>query len=347
MHEAHLDESVTAENLQMIQKDIKVISEILAYTIMDLSPNAYNDINEVKEIAFRRRDLFAMIENLGDSIIDVFNNYHDIAVEVWKTEIDIFRSILSIAGDKNALQNVINKIYEIDPSYNDPFGFTEKLRRKETFITCPKCGKKMRERESNCPQCGTSKEEIQRLIKEQKEREVAERERLRKEREAREAEEARIRAEQRAEWWKQNGKKVRNASIISVALLLLIIFGVKAAQVITNNRAIAKAEAVIEQADALTAASYKFDEAIALCEDARRSTENEEARRMLRNKQAEILTAQKNADAEYEEALKKLRILLDADDNVFNQYSNKYLDKMIEIYPNRKETIYYKNLRGE
>lgn len=346
MHEAHLDESVTAENLQMIQKDMKVISEILAYTIMDLSPNAYNDINEVKEIVFRRRDLFAMIENLGDTIIDVFNNYHDIAVEVWKTEIDIFRSILSIAGDKNDLQNVINKIYEIDPSYNDPFGFTEKLRRKETFITCPKCGKKMREREAKCPQCGASKEEIQRLIKEQEERDAAERERIRKEREAKEAEEARIRAERRAEWWQQNGKKVIRAAIISVALLVLIIVGLKTAQAITNKRAISKAEAIIEQADALIA-TYQFDEAQKICESGLRNINNEEARHIVLAKETDIRNATNKADAEYESALKKLKILLDADDNVFNKYSNECLDKMIKIYPKRKETFYYKNLSNK
>lgn len=174
----------------------------------------------------------------------------------------------------------------------------------------------------------------------------AEQERLRKEREAKEAEEARIRAERRAEWWQQNGKKVIRAAIISVALLVLIIVGLKTAQAITNNRAISKAEAIIEQADALIA-TYQFDEAQKICESGLRNINNEEARHIVLAKEADIRNAKNKADEEYENTLKKLRILLDADDYVFNQYSNECLDKMIQTYPKRKETIYYQNMRGK
>ena len=174
----------------------------------------------------------------------------------------------------------------------------------------------------------------------------AEQERLRKEREAKEAEEARIRAERRAEWWQQNGKKVIRAAIISVALLVLIIVGLKTAQAITNNRAISKAEAIIEQADALIA-TYQFDEAQKICESGLRNINNEEARHIVLAKETDIRNAKNKADEEYESALKKLKILLDADDNVFNKYSNECLDKMIKIYPKRKETIYYRKLRGD
>ena len=51
------------------------------------------------------------------------------------------------------------------------------------LITCPQCGKQFSDRAEKCPQCGTSKEKILYLIKEQEEREAAERERIRKERE--------------------------------------------------------------------------------------------------------------------------------------------------------------------
>lgn len=239
------------------------------------------------------------------------------------------------------------------------------------LITCPKCGKQFSDRAEKCPQCGITKEEALVLIKKQQEeiriaaeREAAERERLRKEREAKEAEEAqeaaererrriereakeaRLRAEKRAEWWQQNGKKVIRAAIISVALLVLIIVGLKTAQAITNKRAISKAEAIIEQADALIA-TYQFDEAQKICESGLRNINNEEARHIVLAKETDIRTAKNKADEEYENALKKLKILLDADDNVFNKYSNECLDKMIKIYPNRKETIYYKNLRGK
>lgn len=221
------------------------------------------------------------------------------------------------------------------------------------LITCPECGKQFSDRAEKCPQCGITKENAVTLIKTREaaariaaQHEAAERERIRKEREAKEAEEARIRAERRAEWWHQNGKKVIRAAIISVALLVLIIVGLKTAQAITNNRAISKAEAIIEQADALIA-TYQFDEAQKICESGLRNINNEEARHIVLAKETDIRTAKNKADEEYENTLKKLRILLDADDYVFNQYSNECLDKMIQIYPKRKETIYYKNLRDK
>ena len=60
-----------------------------------------------------------------------------------------------------------------------------------------------------------------------------------------------------------------------------------------------------------------------------------------------LSNAKKQADYDYRSALHKLKILLDADDNEFNQYSNECLDKMIEIYPDRSETMYYKDLRDK
>ena len=212
------------------------------------------------------------------------------------------------------------------------------------LIICPKCGKKISEHAEKCPMCGTYKNDFQHIREEKKAMEAAERERLRKEREAKEAEEARIRAEKRAEWWKKNGKKVRNASLISLAIFLLVFGGMKVYQVIANKRAIAEANAIVDQADALIA-TYQFDEARNICESGLRNIDNEQAQHILFAKKTDIRNAKNKADAEYEEALRKLKILLDADDYVFNKYSNECLDKMIQIYPDRKETIYYKNLR--
>lgn len=219
------------------------------------------------------------------------------------------------------------------------------------LIICPKCGKQFSDRADKCPQCGITKEDAVVLLKKQEEirlaaeREAAERERLRKEQEAKEAEEDRIRAEQRAEWWKQNEKKVRNASLISIVILLLIIIGLKGAQAITAKHAIAEANTIIEQADALIA-TYQFDEAYNICESGLWNIDNEKARHIVIAKETDIKVARTKADAEYEEALNKLRILLDADDNKFNQYSNSYLDRMIEIYPNRQESIYFMKIRN-
>ena len=78
--------------------------------------------------------------------------------------------------------------------------------------------------------------------------------------------------------------------------------------------------------------------------------EKEEVREMnkyISKKQEESAEYKQKIDEEYNKYLKRLKVLLIADDNVFNKYSNECLDNMIRIYPNRKETIYYKNLRGK
>lgn len=238
------------------------------------------------------------------------------------------------------------------------------------LLKCPECGKQFSEHAQKCPQCGMptndvirvsreleekarrEEEERQRKLREEELRRyeeqerlrVAEEERLRKEREAKEAEAARRIAEQRAEWWKQNGKKVRITTISIVIVVLASITTILIYKTKAEKRAIAEASVLIEQADALVT-TYQFDEAYDLYEKAYHCTDNREVRHTLLTKQSELRDARKQADEEYNSALNKLRILLDADDNKFNQYSNNYLDRMIEIYPNRQETIYYKKLR--
>ena len=194
--------------------------------------------------------------------------------------------------------------------------------------------------------------EIERQRKAEEARRIAEekrmaeqKERLRQEAEARKrAEEERKLAEEREEMQKRTAKKVLLATVISVAIFLLVRGGMKVVQTIATKRAVAETAVIIEKGDAFVAA-YQFDEAIELYRNAYRATDNEEARRILSSKEKEVKDARIRADVEYDNALKKLRILLDADDNVFNQYSNECLNKMIQIYPDRKETIYYKNLR--
>ena len=187
--------------------------------------------------------------------------------------------------------------------------------------------------------------EIERHRQAEEARKKAEEERLRKEAEERKrAKEAKILAEQQAELRRQNLKKVRKAALISLAIFLLIFGSMKVYQAVATKRAIAEANVVIEQVDALVA-KYQFDEAQNICESGLRKIDNEKARRIVLAKETDIRNAKQNADAEYESALRKSRILLDADDNKFNKYSNECLDKMIQIYPDRKETIYYKNLR--
>lgn len=346
------DDKVIA--LKMIVHDIRHISDIMlssAYNIME-----YN----YREFCEYHQSVLEMMESLGDNIIKVIPEYCEIAAIAWISEIDAFIKECCFGEEKKAMEEcksmiqftgydiskVANKIYEIDPSYEDPFGVSKKLRKNEKFITCPKCGTKMRERESKCPQCGTPKEEIQRLIQEQEEREAAERERLRKEREAKEAEEARIRAEQRAEWWAANKKKVIITTIVIIGIIAAIIGIKKAVVVIAEKKAVTEAYELIEKGNQLID-TYHFDEAKDLYDQAYHMTMDNEVRKAVQEQNDELVKARQAAESEYNNALRRLQILLDADDNEFNQYSDECLDKMIEIHPEAKTTQYFQNMRGK
>ena len=208
------------------------------------------------------------------------------------------------------------------------------------------CGATMRERESKCTQCGTPKEEIQRLIAEKEAAEAAERERLRKEREAKEAEEARIRAEKRAEWWAANKRKVGIAILILIGIIVSIVAVKKIYDAIAAKHAVAEAYEMIEQGKELVS-TYHFDEAKDLYDQAYRMTMDKEVRNTIQEQNDELAKARQAAESEYNNALRRLQILLDADDNEFNQYSDECLDKMIEIHPEAKTTQYFQNMRGK
>jgi len=232
------------------------------------------------------------------------------------------------------------------------------------LIKCPKCGKLFSEHAKACPKCGISIEDALVLIKQREEeirlaaeREKAERERrrqeylaeqerLRKEREAKEAEEARIRAEKRAEWWKKNGKKVWITIGIIVAIVLAIIAVNKIRKAIAEKELNQKVEAAFLSGDSCVNV-FAFEEAEKFYQQAMELKDDEKTRNRVAKKRAELSNVKQKADDDYNAALRKLKILLDADDNEFNQYSNECLDKMIEIYPKRKETIYYQNIRGK
>jgi ribosomal protein L37E len=222
-----------------IRKDIADIAGPMIYGAMDV--HEYGYIGQI----------LRMQEMLGNCLKE-YPELHSQAVEAWKQLIATYIKYACFGEAKidhvemygYTPADAVRAIYELDPSYEDPFGITKKLRRNEKFITCPKCGKKMRERESKCPQCGTPKDEIQRLIKEQEEREAAERERLRQEREAKEAEDARIRSEKRAEWWAANKKKVG-----ILALVVLAIIGVIVTCIIVANNGKSDNAQLVEEVD--------------------------------------------------------------------------------------------------
>lgn len=301
-------------------------------------------INNSKNIIVKPRGEDSNVSsNEGDKIICREILYYEMSIEDFKDFCAATSAEVRVTGSNNYIDCKAEELQKIGRILHDNI-FEPLYDPNIKYITCPKCGATMRERESKCPQCGTPKEEIQRLIKEQEEREAAERERIRKEREAKEAEEARIRAEQRAAWWAANKKKVGITILVLICIIAAAIGVIKVNNVVNEKQAITQAYEMIEQAEALIPA-YKFDEAKQLYDTAFRITDDDDVHKKVQEKRKELEEASQAAESEYNNALRRLRILLDADDNEFNQYSNECLNKMIEIYPDRRESVYYKNLR--
>ena len=174
----------------------------------------------------------------------------------------------------------------------------------------------------------------------------------RKRREQAAAEEARIRAEKEAEEAQKaliRKEKRRKKVFISILLyfaFLLVGGGVTYLVVISIQkiRTIQEAKSFIHKGDSCVSIC-EFDQAKKYYYDALAVTKNKKTRQKAGQKLQEATEKQKAVNAEYEEALRRLRVLLEADDYKFNQYSNDCLNRMIELAPNRKETIYYKKLR--
>lgn len=115
---------------------------------------------------------------------------------------------------------------------------------------------------------------------------------------------------------------------------------------ISNQKSIALANQYIASGDSCVAI-YQFDKAEQFYYSAANSTKDGKTLNIINQKHYDLNGARGAADYEYDQSLKRLKILLEADNYVFNKYSNQELDKMIKIYPNRQETIYYQNLRKQ
>ena len=283
--------------------------------------------------------------NEGDKIICREVLYYEMSIEDFKDFCAATSVEARVTGGNNFIDCKAEELQKIGRILHDNI-FEPLYDPNIKFITCPMCGATMRERESKCTQCGTPKEEIQRLIAEKEAAEAAERERLRKEREAKEAEEARIRAEKRAEWWAANKRKVGIAILILIGIIVSIVAVKKIYDAIAAKHAVAEAYEMIEQGKELVS-TYHFDEAKDLYDQAYRMTMDKEVRNTIQEQNDELAKARQAAESEYNNALRRLQILLDADDNEFNQYSDECLDKMIEIHPEAKTTQYFQNMRGK
>jgi len=189
------------------------------------------------------------------------------------------------------------------------------------------------------------KEERERKRREQEEAE----ERKRREEEERQAAKARrLRIEEeerlRAEQLKKNMKWFFIVLGIVIAVVVVILLVQKGIEKKQYQLALAEAKAYIASGDSCVAI-YHFDEAQEFYNKAKRTGAGLIIDNEITKKESALRNAQNKADQEYNEALRRLKIFLDADDGEFNDISNACLDKMIKIYPDRKETKYFQQLR--
>ena len=189
------------------------------------------------------------------------------------------------------------------------------------------------------------KEERERKRREQEEAE----ERKRREEEERQALKARrIRLEEeerrRDERRSKVGKWILVVLGIAIAIVVAVVITQKREKEKKYQQAIDTAKAYIASGDSCLKI-YHFDEAREFYDKAGRMRVGQDVDDIVEKRESMLWNAQAKADKEYNEALQRLKIFLDADDGEFNDLSNACLDKMIRIYPNRKETKYFQQLR--
>jgi uncharacterized Zn finger protein (UPF0148 family) len=314
-------------------KDLESLSDMMISCAFDISKLGYVGI------------FIRMQEMLGNCIYQ-HKGFEKLAIEAWKTAFNTF--LVGTHSKEKPCEyldlfnynpeKTVMLIYELDPTYEDPFGVAKKLRKNEKFINCPKCGKAFRERESACPECGCTKQEMEQIAEEQRiqaEKEAEER-RIKAEQEAAE------RAARRKEWWQKNWKKV----IVIISILIAVIAVIITLQYISIQKSIVQANQYVASGDSCVAI-YRFDEARRFYDLAADCTKDEKTQNIIKQKFYDLNDARSAADYEYDQSLQRLKVLLEADDYVFNKYSNRELDKMIKIYPNSQTTIYYQNLRKQ
>lgn len=174
----------------------------------------------------------------------------------------------------------------------------------------------------------------ERKRREEEERQAAKARRLRLEEEERLREEKKAKA---AKWF----LIVLGIIIVVVVVVLLIQKNIEKKQ---YQQALVTAKAYIASGDSCVAI-YHFEEAQDFYNKAKHTQAEQEVHNEILKKESALRNAQNKADHEYNDALQRLKIFLDADDGEFNALSNACLDKMIQIYPDRKETKYFQQLR--
>jgi len=153
-------------------------------------------------------------------------------------------------------------------------------------------------------------------------------------------EERKALALQEAEKKARMKKLIMLGSIAVVAVIAIIVIIAS----ISKSTSIKKSTSEIILGDDCVAA-YRFDEADAHYSAALNYNHSVETQRLVAEKRHAIELAKQKAEEEYNTNLQRLKILLEADDYEFNEFSNQCLDEMLKIYPDKKESIYYNNMR--
>lgn len=189
------------------------------------------------------------------------------------------------------------------------------------------------------------KEERERKRREQEEAE----ERKRREEEERQAAKARrLRLEEEEHLREEKKAKAAKWFLIVLGIIIVVVVVVLLIQKNIEKKqyqqALVTAKAYIASGDSCVAI-YHFEEAQDFYNKAKHTQAEQEVHNEILKKESALRNAQNKADHEYNDALQRLKIFLDADDGEFNALSNACLDKMIQIYPDRKETKYFQQLR--
>ena len=215
------------------------------------------------------------------------------------------------------------------------------------LVKCPYCGGAISSSALVCPHCGTPKAKMDEIRAEQirqEELKAAEERRIAEQK----AEEKRIRAERRQTWWKKNWWKILIVVIVIALIAVGVVVAIKIHERKTEQRAVQEAITIakdyIAKGDSCVGV-YRFDEAEEYYGMAFRRTDDVDVQNMVQIKRKQIPQARRAAQQEYDDALYKLQIYLEADYNEFTPTSSALLDKMIAIDPYNSKTVYYKNKR--
>ncbi len=269
----------------------------------------------------------AIVPSLLELLFLVSGHQQNIAYEKYVKELSTFAN--QICGKDQRLAENLQNFIGVTNKYlkgNQMVRFTDKVRKRPIY----------REIEA----LWRNKENLKNEDYRRRQRQEEERRRQQEEERRRGRDEYRSREEERRREREEARRK--NARIIKrvwpIALIVVLLAG--GYQFVTwfmNNREINN---YYENAETYLEAG-KYQEAIEEYQSLYQIVDYEEQFEVNQR----IVDVQNAADTEYNELLQKLQKVLKADRGVFNEDSDKLLDRMLEIYPDREESQQYKKKR--